>query len=142
MTRWCTIKVGDVTLGVEVERVVEVVRGASVEAVPLAPRGVKGLMNLRGQLVCALDVGLLLLGVSSDEADTSVVVTQRDGEHIALLVDQVGDVTSLDIDAQRAMPDGVDALTEAISPSVAFGERELIAELDIDALIEQIGKDQ
>ena len=53
--QFCSFHVGDLFLGVELLRVQEVNRLQDVTVVPLAPHVVSGLINLRGQIVTALD---------------------------------------------------------------------------------------
>ena len=54
--QFCTFHIGDLFLGIEVERIQEVLRDAVITAVPLAPPVVRGLINLRGQIVTAIDL--------------------------------------------------------------------------------------
>src|SRR5258708_39651011 len=53
---YCTFYLDDIFFGVEVEKVQEVVCYQEMTRVPLAPPGVRGLINLRGQIVTALDL--------------------------------------------------------------------------------------
>ena len=54
----CTFFLGDLLLGVEVRQVQEVVRHQELTRVPLAPGPIRGLLNLRGQIVLAIDLRL------------------------------------------------------------------------------------
>ena len=54
--QFCTFSVDGLFFGVEVYRVQEVIRYQEMTPVPLAPPVVKGLINLRGQIVLAIDV--------------------------------------------------------------------------------------
>ena len=91
--QFCTFFLGPLFLGVEVERVQEVIRFQNMTAVPLAPKEVSGLINLRGQIVAALDLRRRL-GLSEREAGRqpmNVVIRSEDGA-VSLLVDEIGDV--------------------------------------------------
>lgn len=84
-------------LGVEVENVQEVIRYQPTTRVPLATGFVNGLMNLRGQIVTALDLRTRL-GLPSEESERplmNVVVRSPDGP-ISLLVDEIGDVVEVE----------------------------------------------
>ncbi len=48
--------VNDLLFGIEVEKVQEVTRGAEITPVPLAPPTVRGLINLRGEIVTVIDI--------------------------------------------------------------------------------------
>ena len=52
----CTFYVNSQMYGVEVESVQEVIRYQHMTEVPLAPDSVVGLINLRGQIVTAIDL--------------------------------------------------------------------------------------
>jgi purine-binding chemotaxis protein CheW len=90
---YCTFRLGKLNLGIEVASVQEVIRHQPTTRVPLANGDVQGLINLRGQIVVALDLKSKL-GVPSDESDSppmNVVVRSPDGP-VSLLVDEIGDV--------------------------------------------------
>jgi purine-binding chemotaxis protein CheW len=52
----CTFRVATLEFGVEVMKVQEVLRAQSMTVVPLAPDAISGLVNLRGQIVTAIDM--------------------------------------------------------------------------------------
>ena len=93
----CTFHVGPLFLGVDVRVVQEVIRYQEMTPVPLARRGVEGLINLRGQIVTALDlrVQLNLPPGESQELPMNVVV-RIDDSIASLLVDEIGDVVDID----------------------------------------------
>ena len=138
--RWCVIESGDQSYGVEVEHVLEVIRDTPVERVPGAPHGVLGLVNLRGQLVVALSVKALIneSGAESSPSVTAVVVS-RAGESLALCVDAVLDVRDVEEDALCAPPSGSGGL-EKVSSHVAIDGETIIAELDVERLVQRVGR--
>lgn len=92
----CTFHLGSLFLGVEVSRVQEVLRQQEMTRVPLAPPAVCGLINLRGQIVPAIELReCLQLEPRAEGAPAmNVVVYTADGA-VSLLVDEVGDVIEL-----------------------------------------------
>jgi purine-binding chemotaxis protein CheW len=91
----CTVEVAGTVCGLPVDRVQEVVRHERVTPVPMAPPGVRGLINLRGRIVTAVDLRQRLgLPDSSDDASMHVILRDDDGA-ISLLVDRVGDVVTV-----------------------------------------------
>ncbi len=102
-TRWLRLRCGEQTYALELLKVQEVVL-----PVPLLPlRGTAsamlGIMNLRGQVVPVIDLGVHL-GSSPVDMDlhTRVVVLEENGETMGLRVSAVEDVTSPDRSADRA----------------------------------------
>ncbi|TMA24631.1 MAG: chemotaxis protein CheW [Deltaproteobacteria bacterium] len=83
---WCTFVVGDGLYGIELPRVQEVLRPLPLTRVPLAPPAVVGLLNLRGQIVPAVDLRTLLRLPPRDAAGGMVVVRGPEGP-VALVVD-------------------------------------------------------
>ncbi|KQX68064.1 chemotaxis protein CheW [Angustibacter sp. Root456] len=89
--------------GVDVDRVQEVLRSQPRTRVPLAPPAVAGLVNLRGQVLTAIDLRTRLgLSERGDGVEPMVVVIRVAGEPISLLVDSIGDV--VDVDPQDFEP--------------------------------------
>jgi len=103
---YCTFRVDDLRFGIKVKQVQEVIRTQPTTRVPLAPSVVHGLMNLRGQIVTALNLRQRL-GLPSDKSMDSamnVVVRAADGP-VSLLVDEIGDVVEVDQDAFEPPPE-------------------------------------
>jgi purine-binding chemotaxis protein CheW len=97
MTRqFCTFFLGDLYCGIEVRQVQEVLRYQRMTRVPLAPPVVRGLINLRGQIVPALDLRrrLDLAERPAGHQPMNVIVRVGD-EAVSLLVDEIGDVLEI-----------------------------------------------
>src|SRR5438132_562711 len=87
-------------LGVEVLKVQEVIRYQEMTRVPLAPAMIQGLINLRGQIVTAIDLRRRLqLPPRTDGRLPMNVVVRTDDGPVSLLVDSIGDVVELQDDA-------------------------------------------
>src|SRR3954454_16474957 len=91
--QYCTFTVDGHYFGVDVLRVQEVIRAQPMTRVPLAPPVVRGLINLRGQIVTAIDLRrrLGMPDRAADRPPVNVVVRTDDGA-VSLLVDEIGDV--------------------------------------------------
>jgi purine-binding chemotaxis protein CheW len=91
--QYCTFYVDGHYCGVDVLKVQEIIRYQEMTRVPLAPPVVRGLINLRGQIVTAIDLRrrLELSDRPADQFPINVVVQTDDGA-VSLLVDEIGDV--------------------------------------------------
>jgi purine-binding chemotaxis protein CheW len=91
--QYCTFYVDGHYFGLDVLKVQEVIRYQAMTRVPLAPPVVRGLINLRGQIVTAIDLRrrLELTDRPADQLPLNVVVQTDDGA-VSLLVDEIGDV--------------------------------------------------
>ena len=94
--QFCTFYAAGLYFGLDVMNVQEIIRYQEMTRVPLAPPVVRGLINLRGQIVTALDLRrrLDLPDRPQDELPVNVVVQTDDGA-VSLLVDEIGDVLEL-----------------------------------------------
>ena len=104
--QFCTFFLNGLFFGVEVEKVQEVIRYQEMTKVPLAPPVVGGLINLRGQIVIALDLRrrIDLPDRAPDQLPMNVVVRTDDGA-VSLLVDEIGDVIEVDEGAFERPPE-------------------------------------
>ncbi|MFL6107046.1 MAG: chemotaxis protein CheW [Marmoricola sp.] len=92
-SQYCTFWVDGLFFGVGVECVQEVLRYQHLTAVPSAPEAIQGLINLRGQIVTALDLRFRLgLPPRAEGALPMNVIVRSRGEVVSLLVDDIGDV--------------------------------------------------
>lgn len=102
----CTFYVGDGYFGIPVEQVQEVVRPQPITPVPLAPKVVRGLINLRGQILTAIDLRYRLgLGEPGDPAKLMNVVVRTDDAPVSFLVDEIGEVVDVDEDTYEVPPE-------------------------------------
>jgi purine-binding chemotaxis protein CheW len=91
--QYCTFFVDGHYFGLDVLKVQEIIRCQEMTRVPLAHPVVRGLINLRGQIVTAIDLRRRL-GFNDRPADQLPVnvVVQTDDGSVSLLVDEIGDV--------------------------------------------------
>ncbi len=95
--QFCTFYLDGMLFGVQLTGVQEVINQLDLTQVPLAPAVVKGLINLRGQIVTAVDLRrrLELPPRTVGLPFMNVVVATDDGA-VSLLVDQIGDVVEVE----------------------------------------------
>ena len=96
LSRYCTFFLDDLFFGIEVTQVQEILRWQELTAVPLAPSLVKGLMNLRGQIVSVLDLRQRMgLAPLQNEQEGFNMLVHTTGGVTSFLVDRVGDVVEV-----------------------------------------------
>ena len=102
----CTFNLGDQAFGVDALTVQELIRHQTMTRVPKAPESVRGLINLRGQIVTAIDLRtrLGMAPLEDDRQSMNVVIRSDDGA-VSLLVDQIGDVIEVNDDCFEVPPD-------------------------------------
>ena len=101
--QYCTFYAAGHYFGLDVLRVQEIIRYQEMTRVPLAPPVVRGLINLRGQIVTAIDLRRRLGLSDRPEGQLPVnVIVQTDDGAVSLLVDEIGDV--LDVEEKLFEP--------------------------------------
>ncbi|MGE3171338.1 MAG: chemotaxis protein CheW [Planctomycetota bacterium] len=132
-------RVGDLTLGIGLDRVQEINRLVDVTPVPLAPGNVRGLVNLRGSLVTVLDLGVILHGRAIEPtAATRTVVVECGEERVGLLVQSVGDVVDCTEQSLEGLPNHVGRQHGRWFHGLVQMERELLLVLDVEAVCEPL----
>jgi purine-binding chemotaxis protein CheW len=102
----CTFRIDGLLFGVEITHVQEVLRAQPMTPVPLANAAVRGLINLRGQIVTALDLRYRLgLAALPPGVEPVNIVVRVDGGVVSLLVDEIGDVLDVDASCFESAPE-------------------------------------
>ena len=93
----CAFTLGEHLFGIDIRYVQEVLRFQECTPVPLTPPIVTGLLNLRGQIVLAIDLRerLGLFEQSIEKSNTNIVARIGDGL-LSFVVDELFDILSLD----------------------------------------------
>jgi len=122
--------------GVEVEHVQEVLRSQSITRVPLAPPAVAGLINLRGQVVTAIELRERLGRPARPEGTEAVVIVVRlHGEAVSLLVDSIADVVDVHIRDFEAPPDTLDGAARDLIRGAYKLAGQLLLALDVNRAV-------
>jgi purine-binding chemotaxis protein CheW len=95
--QYCTFFIDKQYLAVPVQEVQEVIRYQQMTRVPLVPAVIRGLINLRGQIVVAFDLRRRLGYPDRPEEQKPMnVVVRAADETVSLLVDEIGDVIEVE----------------------------------------------
>jgi len=96
---------GSEVYGLPLDQLREVARVAHVRRVPGAPAGVAGLVNLRGEILCALDARAILGLPPKTSAELPFLVALRGfGDPLGLIVDSIADIYALAANDIEAPP--------------------------------------
>ncbi len=135
--QFSTFFVGDLFFGVDVLCVQEVLRFQQMTRVPQAPDVIEGLINLRGQIVTAIDMRrrLALPPRPGGQAPMNMVVRSEEGA-VSLLVDEIGDVLEVDGAAYEAPPENLDQAARDLIRGVYKLKDRLLLVLDTEHTVE------
>ena len=134
--QYATFFLNNLFLGVEVLKVQEVIRYQEMTRVPLAPTMIQGLINLRGQIVTAIDLRrrFEFPALREGRLPMNVVVRSEDGA-ISLLVDEIGDVVEIDDDAYERPPETLTGVARELVTGVYKLKNRLLLILDTERTI-------
>ncbi|HTV65682.1 MAG TPA: chemotaxis protein CheW [Bryocella sp.] len=136
----CTFVLADLYFGVEVEQVREVIRYQEMTRIPLAPEVIAGLINLRGQIVTAIDLRrqLELEARPAGQLPMNVIIRRDDGP-VSLLVDEIGEVLEVEEESFENPPHTLERRRRDFLRGVYKLKDKLLLLLDIEKAISVAG---
>ncbi len=103
-----------------------------ITKVPGSEKYIKGLINLRGNVICILDINLLL-GMNVKEDSNNIIVLELDGEQVGVMVDHVEEVMNIDEDMIKKVHENKD---KPFIKGIINLDHRIITMIDIDKLIQ------
>ncbi|MCA3260588.1 MAG: purine-binding chemotaxis protein CheW [Telmatospirillum sp.] len=138
-TQFVSFEVGADTFLIPIEKVVEFRTWSEPTAVPHTPDFVRGIVNIRGEIVPIYDVAARLGRGLTNAAARHVVVIVRseDGRSVGLLVDSVTDIVNARTADMAPIPriEGGDATP--FMRGVVFVEARILGVTDVDRLVQE-----
>lgn len=138
LRRYSTFFIEETRIGVDITIVQEISEEPVVTKVPLAKDYVKGIMNLRGQIITIIDLRRKLGSASLDEDDhqKGVVIVNWKNENIGLMVDKVGDVLESPASKIEPPPSNIQGTSGSFFQGVIYTKNnEILALLNIESVL-------
>ena len=137
--QFCTFFLDGHVFGTPVPKVQEVLQHQEMTKVPLAPEVISGLINLRGQIVSAIDLRrrLGLVDRPAGQQPMNVVVRTNEGA-VSLLVDEIGDVIDVQEDTLEDPPETLQGFGREVVTGVYKLSGRLLLALDIDRIVDLV----
>lgn len=141
--QFCTFHVADLFFGVDVQVVQEVIRYQEMTQVPLASREIGGLINLRGQIVTAINLRrrLNLPDRPADQRPMNVIVRSDDGV-ASFLVDRIGDVLDAQPRLYESAPETLSGVERELVTGVYKLKDKLMLVLDTEKAVECVAAEK
>lgn len=132
--RFLTFTSDGLTIGVSTNYVIEIITNHIITPLPLVPGYVKGIINLRGQIIPIIDIRLRMGKPSLDpEGTVCIIVLEIDSTFIGIIVDNVQQV--MDIDREKISTVSVEKQQELIRGMYSDTDGSVILFLDCDELV-------
>ncbi len=132
-----TFFVGSAFCGLDILNIQEINKLMKMTHVPQTPDYVKGILNLRGQIVTIIDLrkklGLAATG-SKQQSRNNIIVKSKD-EYIGFLTDGISDVLRINLNEVESPPANIGGIQGIYFKGVYKTENKLIGLLDIDKVL-------
>lgn len=137
--QYCTFYLDGLFFGVEVLNVQEVFRYQEMTKVPLASEVVRGLINLRGQIITAIDLRrrMKMEKLPEGKLPMNVVVRTQEGV-VSLLVDEIADVLEVADEDYEEPPETIHGVMREMVRGVYKLKDRLLLILDAEKAV-QVG---
>ncbi|HEB30967.1 MAG TPA: chemotaxis protein CheW [Spirochaetes bacterium] len=131
-----SFNIGEEDYGVNIQTVKEVIRKREITRLPKAPAFVKGVINLRGDIIPIIDLRERFGMEQRESTDmTRVIVAEVDGRPIGMVVDSVSHVIRIAQDQIEPPPEMVGGISEEYLKGVGKVGEQLIVLLNIDRIL-------
>jgi len=135
---YAVFEVGEILCGVEIRSVREINRKLDITRVHLAPDAVRGVVNLRGQIVTVVDLRRKFhMPSRAFDSRMRIIVVRTDGEDIGLLVDSVSDIVPATTSRMERPPPHVKHAIGKYISGVYKMDADLVALLDVERILER-----
>lgn len=135
-TQYIVVKIGREQYGINIKYIQNIVRMQNITRVPKAPYYIKGVINLRGEIIPVMSIRLRF-GLEIDEYtfNTRIIIVKISGHAIGLIVDEVKEVIDLpEEDIQVVTRDANDEKASYIT-GVGKVKSDLVTLLNIESFI-------
>lgn len=139
VNQFSTFYVNKNLYGIKVDKVQEITKAMSITRVPLSPKYIHGLINLRGQIATAVDLKeLFVLPSSSQKEDYINVVCRIKGILISFMVDEISDVIEVEDEFYEETPENIDTNVSQFMDGVYKLKEQLVSILNVDKIMDYI----
>ncbi|HVO39690.1 MAG TPA: chemotaxis protein CheW [Spirochaetia bacterium] len=136
LRQFISFSVGDEEYGLELLRVKEVIRVREITWLPKAPSFVKGIINLRGDVIPIIDLrDKFGLEAKEATANTRVIVVEVEGKLMGMIVDSASQVVRIPADQIDPPPPVLGGFSQEFITGVGKMEDKLIILLNIDRIL-------
>ena len=123
------------SFGVPIYQVVQIVSMQEITPMPEMPYYVKGVINLRGNIIPVIDGRLRLNKPETEYNDaTCIIITIMRGKYVGLIVDEVDEVKNIGKE-NISDPPRVEGSGESSVIGIARGENKLTLIMDLDKVL-------
>ncbi|MFT4414375.1 chemotaxis protein CheW [Fredinandcohnia humi] len=132
MSKIIVFKLKEQEYGLSISDILSIERVMQITQIPQVPHFVKGVVNLRGDIIPIIDLKeRLSIGETTHTGDTRILIVEKNNAKMGLLVDSATDVMDLDSSIIEPGPDMINDVNDIYIKGVAKLDEKLILLLDI-----------
>lgn len=135
--RFLTFRSADLTFAVNTKYVIEIITNHSITTLPMVPEYIKGIINLRGQIIPIVDIRLRLGKPSIDMENNEsncIIVLDIDSISVWIIVDSVSQV--VDSELSKISPVPVNNQRELVNGMISLDVNNVVLLLDCEQLVD------
>lgn len=133
-TKYLTFLSDDLLFGVNASHVTEIITNHHITILPMVPDFIKGIINLRGQIIPIIDIRLRMGKMEAEYDDTScIIVLNINNVLIGIFVDTVSQV--VDLDESQISPPTANNKQELVNGIISLSNGKVLLLLDCELLI-------
>ena len=141
LIQYIVIKIDDEQYGINIKFIDNIVRMQQITRVPKVDDYLKGVINIRGEIVPVMSVRMKM-GLSEDEITGKsriIILKNGEGDLVGIIVDQVNQVLTLDSNNVEKVryDDKKDKNNTSFVNGVGHYEGGLVSLLDLDAVVSE-----
>ncbi len=136
--RYLCFRLAEQSFGVPIERVREIVEMQEITPVPHMPEYLKGVVNLRGQIIPVIDLRLrMALPFKEYDGRTCIVMVEHREKLVGLVVDRMEEVRYFDEEHREPAPDYRDDQgMNRFVQSIGREEKRVLMLLDVEEILD------
>lgn len=125
----------DQYFGVDISLVSEIIRLEKITPTPNAPAYVEGIINIRGQIVPAINLHVLFNTQAGERSDNNrVIVVETEENKFGLIVDGVSEVRKISPDMIKPVPPSI-SVDQRYLKGIILDEKNLIVLVNLHRLL-------
>ena len=132
--KYLTFVSDNLTFGIDASYITEIIINHNITFLPIVPYYIKGIINLRGQIIPIIDIRLKMGKPENIKEDGSncIIVLNIDNTMLGIMVDNVQQV--LDIDTSQISPPTVNNCEELVNGMVTLSDGSTVLTIDCDVI--------
>ncbi len=136
--KYLTFEIADEVYGLEILKVKEIVAIMKITNVPLVPPFIKGVINLRGQVIPVVDIRIKFdMGEITHTKDTTIIIVEVEDVSIGFIVDKTSEVINIDEEKLSPAPKFGTGIDTSFLKSMAKMEDKIAMIVDLEKVFSE-----